>query len=39
MGFVGFKTVEMAVAAQKYFNKTFVDATRIEVEVSSSDAC
>ncbi len=34
MGFVGFKTTEAATAALKYFDRTFIDATRIGVEVS-----
>lgn len=36
MGFVGFKSTEEAAAALKYFNQTFIDATRISVEVSGS---
>ncbi|KJA26549.1 hypothetical protein HYPSUDRAFT_198832 [Hypholoma sublateritium FD-334 SS-4] len=33
-GFVGFKSNEEATAAQKWFNRTFIDSTRIEVVVS-----
>ncbi len=33
-GFVGFKSNEEATAAQKWFNRTFIDSTRIEVIVS-----
>jgi multiple RNA-binding domain-containing protein 1 len=31
-GFVGFKTEEMAKAAHKYFNKTFLHTSKIEIE-------
>ena len=33
MGFVGFKTVQDAEVALKYFNRTFIDAMRITTEV------
>lgn len=36
LGFVGFKTVAEAAAAQKYFDRTFIDAVRISVEVSQA---
>lgn len=32
-GFVGFKTDEEALAAKEWFDKTFVDSTRISVNV------
>lgn len=32
MGFVGFKTVEQAEAAMKYFNNTFMDTARLSIE-------
>ncbi|KAF8200210.1 hypothetical protein BJ912DRAFT_948293 [Pholiota molesta] len=33
-GFVGFKSNEEAQAAQRWFNRTFIDSTRIEVNIS-----
>jgi hypothetical protein len=33
MAFVGYRTVEDAVAAMKYFNNTFIDTSRIIIEV------
>ncbi|GFH17076.1 RRM domain-containing protein, partial [Haematococcus lacustris] len=33
LAFIGYSTEEQAAAAAKYFHKTFIDATRIEVEV------
>ncbi|KAF9484770.1 RNA-binding domain-containing protein [Pholiota conissans] len=33
-GFVGFKSNEEAQAAQLWFNRTFIDSTRIEVNIS-----
>lgn len=35
-GFVGFKNEEQAEAAQKYFNKTFLHTSRIEVDMAKS---
>lgn len=32
-GFVGYKTDHEALAAQRWFNRTFIDSTRISVEV------
>ena len=32
-GFVGFRSAEEATAALKYFNRTFIDTSRISVEV------
>ncbi|TFK67242.1 hypothetical protein BDN72DRAFT_771006 [Pluteus cervinus] len=32
-GFIGYKTEKEAVAAQEWFNKTFIDSTRIQVSV------
>ena len=32
-GFVGFKSVDEAEAAQKYFNKSFMGTVRLAVEV------
>ncbi|KAJ9530616.1 hypothetical protein QJQ45_014764, partial [Haematococcus lacustris] len=32
LAFIGYSTEEQAAAAAKYFHKTFIDATRIEVE-------
>ena len=32
-GFVGYKTDLEALAAQRWFNRTFIDSTRISVEV------
>ena len=29
---MGFKTVEQAVAAMKFFNHTFLDTNRLEIE-------
>jgi RNA recognition motif-containing protein len=34
IGFVGYKTDEEAAAAVKYFNKTYIDTSRIIVEIS-----
>ncbi|CAA7263983.1 unnamed protein product [Cyclocybe aegerita] len=33
-GFVGFKSDQEALAAQKYFDRTFIDSTRISVQVT-----
>lgn len=33
-GFVGFKSDEEAAAAQKWFNRTFIDSARIDVTVT-----
>lgn len=33
MAFVGYRTVEDAAAAMKYFNNTFIDTCRIVIEV------
>lgn len=33
MGFVGFKTVQQAAEALRFYNHTFLDTSRIEVEV------
>ena len=35
-GFVGFKNEEQATAAKKYFNKTFLHTSRIEVEIAKA---
>jgi len=35
-GFVGYKTEAEAVAAKEYFDKTYVDSTRIHVELVDS---
>jgi hypothetical protein len=34
MAFVGYRSVEDAAAALKYFNNTFMDTCRISIEVS-----
>lgn len=34
MAFVGYRTVEDAAVALKYFNNTFIDTCRISIEVS-----
>ena len=36
MAFVGFKTEEMATEALKYFNGTFIDTSRVEVQYARS---
>ena len=36
MAFVGFKTEEMATKALKYFDKTFIDTSRVEVQYARS---
>ena len=33
LAFVGFKTVEQAATAMKFFNNTFMDTNRLEIEV------
>ena len=33
-GFVGFKSEQEAMAAQKWFDRTFIDSTRINVNVT-----
>lgn len=33
MAFVGYRTVEDAAAALRYFNNTFIDTSRISIEV------
>ena len=33
MAFVGYRTVEAAAAALKYFNNTFIDTSRVSIEV------
>jgi multiple RNA-binding domain-containing protein 1 len=35
MAFVGFRTAEEAAAAQKYFDHTFIDTSRLAVEVGA----
>ena len=35
-GFVGFKTEEEAQKAQKYFNGTFIGASKVSVEISAN---
>ncbi len=33
LGFIGFKTEVQAVAAQRYYNKSYMDTFKLEVEV------
>ena len=33
-GFVGFKNEEMAKEAQKYFNRTFLHTSKLDVEIA-----
>jgi len=35
-GYIGYKTEKMAKAALKHFNKTFIDTSRIEVEIAKA---
>jgi multiple RNA-binding domain-containing protein 1 len=35
-GFVGFKTEEEAQKVQKYFNGTFIGASKVSVEISAN---
>lgn len=37
LAFVGFKTVEQAIEAVRFYNHTFLDTSRIEVEVGAEE--
>lgn len=37
MGFIGFKSVDDAALAMKYYNKSYMDTMRLEVEVCACD--
>ena len=36
LGFIGYKTEQMAILAQKYFHNTFIDTSRIDVSFAAS---
>ena len=36
LGFIGYKTEQMALLAQKYFHNTFIDTSRIDVSFAAS---
>ena len=36
LGFIGYKTEQMAILAQKYFHDTFIDTSRIDVSFAAS---
>ena len=38
MAFVGYKLVEQAVAAVKYFNRSYMDTSRLDVQVRQGGA-